>query len=189
MVSVRFSECERYQDMRLTKEEDIKLAREGYEALTAQFPESREQGQKQIRGSKAKSKPFAGSTRKSLQSGDLSKVIRLIVGGKKERSLPLPNKAVEALTKILGHLAKGREVTVAAQPAHLTTQQAADFLHVSRPFLVGLLEKGEIPFHKVGTHRRIRFSDLEAYKEKIDRKRLKALEELSKQAQELNLGY
>ena len=94
-----------------------------------------------------------------------------------------------ALTEILEHLAEGREVTVSAQPVEFSTQQAAEFLRVSRPFLVGLLEKGEIPFRKVGTHRRVLFADLQSYKERIDRRRLKTLEELAAQAQELEMGY
>ena len=100
-----------------------------------------------------------------------------------------PPQAISILKTTLKLLAEGKEVTVTAQPEELTTQQAADFLRVSRPFLVGLLEKGEIPFHKVGTHRRIGFGDLQAYKEKIDAQRLSTLEELTKQAQELNMGY
>jgi len=62
-------------------------------------------------------------------------------------------------------------------------------LNVSRPHLVKLLETGKIPFHKVGTHRRVRFEDLMDYKENIDRQRMKTLDELTAQAQELNLGY
>ena len=62
-------------------------------------------------------------------------------------------------------------------------------LNVSRPFLVELLEKGEIPFHKVGTHRRVRFHDLMSYKQQTAQARYEALEELSALDQELGLGY
>lgn len=129
----------------------------------------------------------------SLTEGKRSKRsrknIRLVIKTETENAVDLPPQAVEALTEVLEHLAEGREVMVSAQPVEYSTQQAADYLRVSRPFLVGLLEKGEIPFRKVGSHRRVLFTDVKSYKEKIDEQRLKTLDELAKQAQELGLGY
>ncbi|HZK67184.1 MAG TPA: helix-turn-helix domain-containing protein [Chloroflexota bacterium] len=71
--------------------------------------------------------------------------------------------------------------------AELTTQQAADLLNVSRPHLIKLLETGEIPFHKTGTHRRIRFDDLMRYGRLRDQKEASALDEMARDAQEMGL--
>jgi excisionase family DNA binding protein len=99
--------------------------------------------------------------------------------------LVVPRQAAVMLAQILGFLANGQGVTVTPSNAMLTTQQAADFLNVSRPFLIRLLEAGEIPFERVGTHRRVAFGELIQYKGRDDQERRRAADELTELGQEL----
>ena len=108
--------------------------------------------------------------------------------GKKNESIELPVAAFRLLSDILNEMAKGNAVTFIPVHAELTTQQAADFLNVSRPYLIDLLEQSKIPFHKVGTHRRVLFKDVMEYKKAIDKLRLETLESLAEIDQELGLG-
>ncbi len=101
----------------------------------------------------------------------------------------LPRHAIELLRDILSDMAQGNAVTIVPLHAEMTTQQAADFLNVSRPFLVKLLESSTIPFMKVGTHRRVKFQDLVEYKGKMQRQSSRAIDELVASAQKNNMGY
>lgn len=96
---------------------------------------------------------------------------------------------VDLIFRMIIHIAKGDAVTIVPFHAELTTQEAASFLQISRPYLIQLLEKGLIPFRKVGRHRRILFEDIVKYREKSREKSRKAHDELTKEAQELDLGY
>jgi excisionase family DNA binding protein len=100
-------------------------------------------------------------------------------------TLVVPRQATVMLAQILGFLANGQGVTVTPSNAMLTTQQAADFLNVSRPYLIKLLEAGEIPFEMVGTHRRVAFGELMEYKRRDDQERRRAADELTELGQEL----
>ena len=117
--------------------------------------------------------------------------LRFQVGEEKKvtQKLLLPATAVRLLLDLLTEMAAGNAITLIPVHAQLTTQQAADVLNVSRPFLVSLLEQGKIPHVKVGTHRRILFEDLMRYKKNIDMDRQKALDELVKESEKLNMGY
>jgi excisionase family DNA binding protein len=81
----------------------------------------------------------------------------------------VPRKAVSMLLTILDKMAEGRSITLLLSDAELSTQQAADMLNVSRPHVVKLLENGEIPFKKVGSHRRIGLKDLIEYEKKLEK--------------------
>lgn len=102
-------------------------------------------------------------------------------------SLPVP--ALRLLHAILKEMAQGNAVTLLPATVLLTTQEAADILNVSRPFLIGLLEAGKIPYQRLGSHRRILLKDLMAFKEKADVAREEAFRQLTEEAQELDMGY
>ena len=103
--------------------------------------------------------------------------------------LVLPRHALELLRNILTEMAQGNAVTLMPVHAEVTTQEAANLLNVSRPHLVKLLEEGAIPFTRVGTHRRIRFQDVMAYRAARATESEAALQALADQAQEHDMGY
>lgn len=107
-------------------------------------------------------------------------------GGDQE-PLALPREAVELLASLLAHLGAGRAVSVVPADAELTTQQAADMLNVSRPYLIGLLEAGEIEYRTVGTHRRITASSLLEYQRRDDHRRRLMADKLTELGQEMGL--
>ena len=84
-------------------------------------------------------------------------------------------------------MAKGNTVTLIPIHAELTTQQAADLMNVSRPYLIKLMEAGEILYYKMGRHRRVRFEDLMAYKTRVDVSRQDALDALVAETELLGL--
>ncbi|HVE08192.1 MAG TPA: helix-turn-helix domain-containing protein [Paraburkholderia sp.] len=105
------------------------------------------------------------------------------------RSIQLPTTVVKLLVDVLSEIGQGNAVSIIPIHAELTTQEAADLLNVSRPYFVQLLEKGEIPFRRVNTHRRVRYQDVIEYKKRTDEARTRALDDLAAQAQELGMGY
>jgi excisionase family DNA binding protein len=103
--------------------------------------------------------------------------------------LKIPTKAFELFIDILRNMAEGKSITLLPSDAALSTQQAADMLHVSRPHLVKLLEAGRIPYTKVGSHRRVTMQDIVTYEQNLKKIRSEQLDFLAQQAQDLNLGY
>jgi excisionase family DNA binding protein len=101
----------------------------------------------------------------------------------------IPAAALRILFAALSEMASGNGVSLLPLNAELTTQQAADLLNVSRPYLVGLLEKGEMPFRFVGNQRRVRLQEVVTYKARSDVDRRAALDELARLGQEIGIGY
>jgi excisionase family DNA binding protein len=112
-----------------------------------------------------------------------------VIDADHDEPLELPARAVTLLMDILGAMASGQGVTLIPEDAELTSMQAADILHVSRPFLIKLLEAGQIPYRRVGKHRRIRMEDVMNYKQTIDQEREAVLDRLVEDAQEQDMGY
>ena len=109
--------------------------------------------------------------------------------GKKSEPVVLPASAVRLLVQMLAEMAEGNAVALVAVHAELTTQQAADALGVSRPFVIKQIREGRLPHRRIGTHRRVMFKDLMAFKHRLDADRAKALGQLAAEAQKLKLGY
>jgi excisionase family DNA binding protein len=109
-----------------------------------------------------------------------------LVGPHNER-IALPDSVYRILREVVEHLRRGESVSILCADEELTTQQAADLLNVSRPYLVRLLDGGEIPSHRVGTHRRVRREDLERYRLMRDQKRRANLRAMVREAEEQGL--
>lgn len=148
------------------------------------------------------SEPFQPSDAEVILAREASRALANLAGqdcavhveateteAERTESFQLSSSAVRLVIDVLGQIAAGNTVSIVPAQAELTTQQAADMLNVSRPYMVGLLERGDLPFHKVGTHRRVRYRDLIVYKRREHEARHQALDDLAQQAQELGLGY
>lgn len=115
--------------------------------------------------------------------------IQLLDDDEEGEPVAVPASALRLFLRILTEISQGNAVALIPTHVELTTQQAADLLNVSRPYLVKLLDEGKIPSRTVGKYRRVRFDDLMTYKRKDDEARAKILDQLAVEAQELGLGY
>ena len=124
---------------------------------------------------------------------DHSKAHRIALVDRRSKNqapiLELPPKALRFFADLLGAMSQRQPVSLIPQKHELTTQEAAAFLNVSRPFVVKQLEEGKIPFRKVGRHRRVEFEQLVKYQESLRRDTDSALQDLADQAQALKQGY
>jgi excisionase family DNA binding protein len=103
--------------------------------------------------------------------------------------LVLPQVALRLVADVLAQIANGNAVTVAPVHGELTTQQAADLINVSRPYLIKLLDERQVPYRRVGNRRKVRLDDLLAYQRRDDERRRHVLDELTREAETLGLDY
>jgi excisionase family DNA binding protein len=101
--------------------------------------------------------------------------------------IPLPAKAVSLIVELLKTMATRRPFSIIPHDAELTTQQAADYLNVSRPFLIKLIDSGELTHRLVGRHRRVRMGDLVAFERESVKQRKQTMAEMAALSQELGL--
>ncbi len=114
--------------------------------------------------------------------------LRLTTADNGRETVEIPAPAAQLLLRLLHEMAQGNAVTLIPVHAELTTQRAADLLGVSRPYIVKEIEEGRLPARRVGTHRRVLFRDLSAYKKRMDAQRQKALDDLAGLDEELGLS-
>ena len=104
-------------------------------------------------------------------------------------SVDLPDEMVSVIGDVAREMSRGYEVAVVPRERAVTTQDAAEILGVSRPYLVKLLESGQMPFHRAGTHRRVLLQDVLDYKEQRDRNRRESLRALTEESQSMGMEY
>jgi excisionase family DNA binding protein len=122
-----------------------------------------------------------------LKGGEDGAPPRLVTSDGEE--LDVPPALFELLVAVAEELERGNGVSVLPLHRQLTTTEAAQLLNVSRPHVITLLERGELPFEKVGTHRRVRLADVLAYRHVQDRRRREALDDMVRQGEDLGLEY
>ncbi|ABC33098.1 Type IIA topoisomerase (DNA gyrase/topo II, topoisomerase IV), A subunit [Hahella chejuensis KCTC 2396] len=130
------------------------------------------------------------SSRALAKYASADRVQLSIKGSNNEKDeIVLPGPVVQLLLNILAEMSRGNAISIMPIHAELTTQEAATFLNVSRPFFVKLLENHQLPFRKVGSHRRVLAKDVMDYKSSIDKQRCDSLDELAAVSQKLGMGY
>ena len=158
-------------------------AREGIETGAAQAQAKAKRGE-QIQAESDMARQAKQTLARLIEQ---NKELSIRIEGDNGQELELPARAASLLLEVLKHMTKGLEVVVTPLQPELTTRQAAEILMVSRPHLVKLLDKGEIPCRWVGNHRRILRDDVMVYSEKLKQLRNQALARMIAESQELGL--
>ncbi len=151
--------------------------------LTAESLNASGLSEQERRTARAASRTLIGIARRHPHSA----MLEVTDDAGKRTELSLPTETLALVARMLQQLSEGHTVTLVPTGGELTTRQAAAILRVSRPYLVALLDAGEIPFHRVGTHRRVRYEDLSAYQEQKREAGFAALAELTAMNEALGL--
>lgn len=106
-----------------------------------------------------------------------------------ESPIAVPPPVLRVLAQTLGMMARGQTITLVPEQQELSTVEAANFLNVSRPFVIKEIQQGRLPHRMVGTHRRVLFSDLVAYAKKMREGQQAALDQMAANERELGLDY
>lgn len=128
---------------------------------------------------------FQQSFARLQASSGTSQKAALRIGRQPE--IQLPDALVKLLLQALSQAAAGKKVTLVDADEEISPEKAATILHISRPFLVKQLESGAMPFHWVGTHRRLRLADVIAYRQQRIATSLEALQQMREEAEEIGL--
>jgi excisionase family DNA binding protein len=118
--------------------------------------------------------------------------IALVDETKADRPTPavkVPPKALRLIAEVLGAMAEGKPFMMVPTEHEMTTMEAAQFLNVSRPFVIKEVEAGRLPCVRVGSHRRIAYRALVAYRKAMRARQDEALQKLADDAQELGIGF
>jgi len=134
-------------------------------------------------------KAASGGFRRVISHGRRVRIQEVNAPAKETATIEIPAIAVDLIQRVLQELARGRAVAIVPYESRLTTQQAADVLGVSRPYLIKLLNSRELPHELVGSHRRIRLRDLMEYKAKQEKQSQTLLDEMASESQEIDPEY
>ena len=142
-------------------------------------------------------KPLVADEAEAVKAKAALKKLKNVAAAEKDISIvvqefpnvvvPLPARAVQTIVFILEAMSAREALSIIPHEAQLTTQQAADYLNVSRPFLTGLIDKGELSAQMVGRHRRVRFADLLEFEKRSKKARSEAIAKIAAEAERLEL--
>lgn len=135
--------------------------------------------------------PSALTSRQLRELDRLSEAVladeRPALVGREGVRLELPEPIFNLLARVVRTMREGKAVVLLPESESMTTQAAAEFLGVSRPFVVDLLEEDAMPHHKVGTHRRVYLKDLMEYQRQRDTRRRATLDDLRRKVEAAGL--